>query len=250
MAKILIVDDAKLMRNIIRLMLEKEHEVVAEVSNGVDAHSAYIQFSPDVITMDIKMPESDGIEGLRLITRDDPQAAKRVIVISAIGTRNVVDDTLQFGVQHFLVKPVAAPQLLGIVEKIHKELGPNKFYPGSKVESVALFKLEVLPNKITLVKLLRDSTTADDMASLEHAIIEQVKLRPRCLGFDLRNLETIPPRLLTLLEQLVTTLEDNRGEIVILCTNAQKDTTLKNLKSCFSDSQTQAISQLLQVANN
>ena len=101
---ILVVDDAKFMRTILKSTLEKEgFNVVGEAVNGFDALQKYIKLKPDVVTMDITMPDTDGIEGLRLIREYDKDA--KVIMCSAMGQRDYVMEAVKLGALDFIVKP-------------------------------------------------------------------------------------------------------------------------------------------------
>lgn len=104
MAKILIVDDAKFMRMMVRDIVTKAgHEVVGEAVDGSDALEKYKELHPDVVTMDITMPNVDGIEGLKQIRKFDKDAV--VIMCSAMGQQAMVMESIQAGAKDFIVKP-------------------------------------------------------------------------------------------------------------------------------------------------
>ncbi|MGM0471394.1 MAG: response regulator [Bacillota bacterium] len=106
MAKgILIVDDAQFMRTMLSKLVEEEgYEVVGEAVNGIEAVEKYQEFNPDLVTMDITMPEMDGIEAMRKIKEEDPEAD--IIVCSAMGQKPMVVDALDAGAKDFIVKPI------------------------------------------------------------------------------------------------------------------------------------------------
>ncbi|MBM7623357.1 response regulator [Sporohalobacter salinus] len=106
MAKsILIVDDAQFMRTMLsKLVQEEGYEVVGEAVNGEDAVEKYKEFNPDLVTMDITMPEMDGIEAMEHIKEFDPEAD--IIVCSAMGQKPMVVDALEAGAKDFIVKPI------------------------------------------------------------------------------------------------------------------------------------------------
>jgi two-component system, chemotaxis family, chemotaxis protein CheY len=117
MAKIMIVDDAAFMRAMIRDMLTKSgHEIVAEAKNGLEAVQMYPSAKPDLMTMDITMPEMDGVTALRNIRSLDPAA--RVIMCSAMGQHAMVLDAIQAGAKDFVVKPLQQQRLLDAIEKV------------------------------------------------------------------------------------------------------------------------------------
>ena len=119
MSKVLIVDDAAFMRMMIKDILEKNgFEVVGEASNGIKAVELYKKEKPDVVTMDITMPDMDGIEAVKEIKAFDPAA--RVIMCSAMGQQTMVMDAIRAGARDFIVKPFQADRVL---EAIKKALG-------------------------------------------------------------------------------------------------------------------------------
>ena len=117
--RILIVDDAAFMRMMIKDILTKnDFEVVGEAADGVQAIEKYIDLKPDLVTMDITMPEMDGIAALKAIKEKDPAA--KIIMCSAMGQQAMVIDAIQAGAKDFIVKPFQADR---VVEAIEKALG-------------------------------------------------------------------------------------------------------------------------------
>lgn len=109
--KILIVDDASFIRLNLRSMLERNgYEVVGEAANGAEAILKYTQLKPDLITMDITMPEMDGIAALKAIKSINPKA--KVVMISAMGTEYKVKDAILAGAVGFIVKPFNEEQIV------------------------------------------------------------------------------------------------------------------------------------------
>ncbi|WP_379133323.1 response regulator [Paenibacillus sp. sgz500958] len=114
MAKVLIVDDAAFMRLTIREALEAAgHEVVGEAANGFEAVKGYQQYRPDIVTMDITMPDMDGVTGVRKIKELDPQAI--IIMCSAMGQQRKVFEAVEAGAKDFIVKPFHADRLVQAV---------------------------------------------------------------------------------------------------------------------------------------
>jgi len=104
MKKLLIVDDAAFMRLSIRnMLLNYEIEIVGEAVNGAIGVEMYKQLRPDVVTMDITMPEMTGLEALKAIKAFDPQA--KVIMVSAMGQESMVKEAIISGAKTFIVKP-------------------------------------------------------------------------------------------------------------------------------------------------
>jgi two-component system chemotaxis response regulator CheY len=117
--RILIVDDAAFMRMMIRDILTKNgYEVVGEAQDGAQAIEKYKELNPDLITMDITMPEMDGITALKEIRKLDTNA--KVIMCSAMGQQAMVIDAIQAGAKDFIVKPFQADR---VIEAIKKTLG-------------------------------------------------------------------------------------------------------------------------------
>jgi len=117
MAKVLIVDDAAFMRMMIKDILEKnDFEIIGEASNGVMAVDMYKKEKPDVVTMDITMPDMDGIEAVKQIKAFDPDA--KVIMCSAMGQQSMVMDAIRAGAKDFIVKPFQADRVLEAIKKV------------------------------------------------------------------------------------------------------------------------------------
>ncbi|MFC3882562.1 response regulator [Bacillus songklensis] len=114
--RILIVDDAAFMRMMIKDILTKNgYEVVAEAADGMQAIEKYKEHQPDLVTMDITMPEMDGITALKEIKKMNPAA--KVIMCSAMGQQAMVIDAIQAGAKDFIVKPFQADRVLEAISK-------------------------------------------------------------------------------------------------------------------------------------
>ncbi len=117
--KVLIVDDAAFMRMMIKDILTKNgFEVVGEAENGTRAVEKFQELHPDLTTMDITMPEMDGITAVKHIKKIDPAA--RVIMCSAMGQQSMVIEAIQSGARDFIVKPFQPDRVL---EAIRKAIG-------------------------------------------------------------------------------------------------------------------------------
>ncbi|HVW17390.1 MAG TPA: response regulator [Solirubrobacteraceae bacterium] len=116
MARILVADDAAFMRKVIGDALTAGgHEVVGEATNGREAVERHRALKPDLVTMDITMPEQDGISALKEILAGDPAA--RVIMCSALGQEAKVMESIKAGARDFVVKPFQAERVLEAAEK-------------------------------------------------------------------------------------------------------------------------------------
>lgn len=116
MAKIMIVDDAAFMRMMIKDILTKNgYTIAAEAENGKIAVDKYNETKPDLVLMDITMPEMDGIQALKTIKGND--AGAKVIMCSAMGQQAMVIEAIQSGAKDFIVKPFQAERVLEAVKK-------------------------------------------------------------------------------------------------------------------------------------
>ena len=118
MAKnILICDDAAFMRMMIKDILTKNgYNIAGEAENGAKAVEKYNETKPDLVLMDITMPEMDGIQALKKIKETDPNAT--VIMCSAMGQQAMVIEAIQSGAKDFIVKPFQAERVLEAVKKV------------------------------------------------------------------------------------------------------------------------------------
>ena len=117
MSKIMIVDDAAFMRITIKNMLKKSHhEVIGEAENGKVAVERYRALRPDIVTMDITMPEMDGLTALKEIMSVNPAA--NVIMVSAMGQEAMVRDAIISGAKGFIVKPFKEEGILSAIDKL------------------------------------------------------------------------------------------------------------------------------------
>jgi len=116
MARVLVVDDAAFMRKMVTDALTGGgHEVVGEAGNGAEAVARFQELRPDVMTLDITMPEKDGIAALKEIVALDPGA--KVVMCSALGQESKVLESIKLGAKDFVVKPFQPDRVLGAIEK-------------------------------------------------------------------------------------------------------------------------------------
>ncbi|MGO0063200.1 response regulator [Brevibacillus fluminis] len=110
LARILIVDDAAFMRQMLVQMLEDKYEVCGVACNGVEAVRKYRELQPDIVTMDVTMPEMQGIDAVKEIMGIDPEAT--ILMCSAMGQRQLVIEAIRAGAKDFIVKPFQKEKLL------------------------------------------------------------------------------------------------------------------------------------------
>ncbi|GAF83071.1 unnamed protein product [marine sediment metagenome] len=120
MANILVVDDSKFMRKMLSdLLVTEEHRIVGEAENAMEATELYKQLKPDIVTLDIIMPEvggTDAISALKEMVQMDPPA--KVVVVSALGQQEVVDQFLEAGAMEYIAKPFQLCYITDAVERV------------------------------------------------------------------------------------------------------------------------------------
>lgn len=117
MARVLVVDDAAFMRMTIKKMIEPDgYTIVGEAGNGVEAVQKYMELQPDVVLLDITMPEMNGVDALKRIKEFDPKA--KVIICSAMGQQAMVAQAVQSGAKDFLVKPFERDRLIAALKRV------------------------------------------------------------------------------------------------------------------------------------
>ena len=116
MARVLVVDDAAFMRKMVTDALSGGgHEIVGEAGNGAEAVQRYQELRPDVMTLDITMPEKDGLAALKEIIAVDPGA--KVVMCSALGQESKVLESIKLGAKDFVVKPFQPDRVIEAVGK-------------------------------------------------------------------------------------------------------------------------------------
>ena len=118
--KVLIVDDAQFTRNMLKNIINKieQIEVIGEASNGVEAISLYKKLNPDLVTMDLVMPEKGGIEATEEILKLNSKAL--IVVVSALGQEALVLEAAKKGAKDFIQKPFKTEQILEVMDRILK----------------------------------------------------------------------------------------------------------------------------------
>lgn len=116
MAKILVVDDAQFLRLRITKMLTQSGHDTLEAENGRQAYDLYTNVRPDVVLMDVTMPEMDGLAALKQIRAFDPNA--RVVMLTALGQESIVLEAIRAGAKDFVVKPFEPGRVLSAIQKI------------------------------------------------------------------------------------------------------------------------------------
>ena len=116
MAKILVCDDAAFMRmTLIKILKGAGHEVIGEAGNGLEAIQKYKELNPDIVLMDITMPELNRIGATQAIRAFDPNAG--IIIVSAMGHQDKVFAAIQAGAKDFIVKPFESDRIIACIDK-------------------------------------------------------------------------------------------------------------------------------------
>jgi two-component system, chemotaxis family, chemotaxis protein CheY len=117
LAKIVIVDDAKFMRmTLSNILMNGEHEVVGQGENGKDAIRLYRELKPDLVTLDITMPEMNGIDAVKQIKKEFPDA--KVVMCSAMGQQKMVVESIEAGAKDFIVKPFDEGRVIDAINRV------------------------------------------------------------------------------------------------------------------------------------
>ncbi len=115
--KVLFVDDSAFMRGILKGIILKEPFILAgEAENGKQAVEQFQALQPDLVTMDIVMPEMDGIDAVKSIRANHPEA--RIIMVSAMGQQSMVIEAIQAGARDFIIKPFQPPRVHEALKRV------------------------------------------------------------------------------------------------------------------------------------
>jgi two-component system chemotaxis response regulator CheY len=115
---VLVVDDSAFMRNLLKQLLEGEHEVVGEAENGVEAIELYRELDPDVVTMDVVMPIKNGIEATTEIKESDPTSS--IIMCTSVGQEEKMREAVEAGADGYITKPFQKPNVLQAIDDAAK----------------------------------------------------------------------------------------------------------------------------------
>ncbi|SFG06783.1 two-component system, chemotaxis family, response regulator CheY [Halopelagius inordinatus] len=113
---VLVVDDSAFMRNLLKQLLDGEHEVVGEAENGVEAVELYRELGPDVVTMDVVMPIRNGIEATTEIKSMDDSAS--VIMCTSVGQEEKMREAVEAGADGYITKPFQKPNVLQAIDDV------------------------------------------------------------------------------------------------------------------------------------
>jgi YesN/AraC family two-component response regulator len=227
MANILVVDDSAIMRrNLVTIFTQAGHSVVAEAINGGQAHLLYRTHIPDLVTMDITMPGVNGIEAVKLIIRDYPDA--KIIMVSALNQRNMVFEALELGAKHYLIKPITPEAVISVVNKV---LGIKEPAPSSKEDTIIdnadsiemasqlPFQIENINNmfQIKLSKYL----TEESFITFNQAVQGLLFVQPLIVIINFTNTDFLSDSLLKELSGVVKAIKGAKGTIKVVSQNME-----------------------------
>ncbi len=115
----IIVDDAMVMRLRLSEILGKEFNIVAMAGDGVEALELYANFKPDFVTLDISMPQKNGIEVLKELLHNFPDA--KVVMVSAVGQKQIIFEALGLGAKDFIIKPFEPARVLVSIKRLFEK---------------------------------------------------------------------------------------------------------------------------------
>jgi len=114
---VLIVDDAQFMRMMLRDILSKNgFDVIGEAETGDEAVEKYRELTPDLVTMDVIMPQTDGINAVKEIMKDHPHA--RIVMCSAMGQQTLVEEALSHGARDYIIKPFSPGKVVETMNRV------------------------------------------------------------------------------------------------------------------------------------
>lgn len=251
MARILIIDDSAVMRrNLVYTLTHAGHEVVAQGMDGGQAYNLYKLHAPDLVTMDITMPEVNGIEAVKLIINDFPEA--KIIMISALDQKQMVLEALKFGAKHYVIKPIDTEKLVAVINKVLGIVPQSP--PKTKVNSVTE-KVETLeesaeqePESPFIIKnidsvfhiILTKLLSMDNIGSLFQAAQGLLYVQPLEVKIDFGKIEALPENLLNKIAEIVNLILKAFGKVTVASKNEEfirsvKDRHIKGLSELFGD---------------
>jgi DNA-binding NarL/FixJ family response regulator len=163
-ARVLLVDDHSLLRTGVANIINQEAdlEVVAEAANGRDAIDAFLAHRPDVVLMDLRMPEMEGVEAVRRIREIDPHA--RVIVLTTYDADEDIARALQAGAKAYILKDIAADALIACVRDVLA--GKTYLAPAAAAKlAERVTQVQLTPRELAALRLLANGHSNKEIAT-------------------------------------------------------------------------------------
>jgi len=218
MANILIVDDSLVMRkNLKAILFEAGHTIAGEATNGKQAIAMYEEIHPDMVTMDISMPNLSGIEAVKGIIKFDPNA--KIIMVSAVNQKHMVFKAIEAGAKHYVVKPIKADRLMSVVQEVlHLSESDETTNSVEPVEdTMQSFTIENING--CFVILFQPNFSLHDFQLLKTAIQGILFIKPLNVHFDFTKVNTLAEEILTLIIHLAKEVEASGGTIEFLASS-------------------------------
>lgn len=240
MSTILVVDDSAIMRrNLVTIFTQAGHTVVAEAINGGQAHLLYRTHLPDLVTMDITMPGINGIEAVKLIIKDYPDA--KIVMVSALNQRNMVFEALELGAKHYLIKPITPESVISVVNKVLDIKQIDQRTLPRREENISInnadsieiatqvpFKIENNNNmfQINLTKYL----TEESFVTLNQAVQGLMFVQPLNVIIHFGNIDSLSDPILERLSSITKAIQGAKGTIKVVTQSKEFVELLKSKK--------------------
>lgn len=244
--RILITDDSPIMRRNLNAILSKAgYEIAAEAANGEEAVHAYRKHRPDLVTMDITMPVMDGLETVKRLMKEDPDA--RIIVISAFDQRNMLFQAMENGAKTYLIKPITADKLLAAVRQQLEPLSREdagaanatgsageRRVDGQNTSSTASanepsFAVDNRGGQFAI--RLTDPLRPGPYTELQTAVQGLLFVKPINIVFQFGDAGSCHPELASALETLIGTIRGAGGSVAV---SANRETLAASLRGVLS----------------
>ncbi len=227
MARILITDDSVVMRkNLKSILTTGGHSVIGEAANGQQACAEYEKLKPDLVTMDITMPVMDGIEAVKKLIKDFPDA--KIIMISALDQKRMVFEALENGAKHYIVKPITAEKVLHIIQEVLQEedLQENLSEVSSIPDQGTPFSIENVNGEF-IVKI-HEQMDGSQLQFLQMAVQGFLFVRPLQVTFDFGHTALLDLQVLKQLGTIGKSIHDMGGICGVKAFNAQLIKQIEN----------------------
>ena len=234
MARVLIVDDALIMRKMIgKIVEEAGHIIVGEAKNGEEAVAMYEKNLPDVVTMDITMPEMDGIEALTRIMSYDRKA--KVIMVSALGQQHKVMEALDHGAKGYILKPITGDKILSVINQLMEvegcpilsaECGEER----NQKSCDAAFLPFVIENKEGRCSFtVRGEFACEDFSKLMTAVQGMLLENPMEIIFNFIHKDVLNGRVINSFVDIMTKIIDEGKKLQVICYNQDYMSFFRNV---------------------
>lgn len=215
MARILIADDSFVMRKKLKEILERlGHKVVAEAADGIQAVRAYEKVMPDIVTMDINMPNMDGIAAVKQITEQYPDAV--ILMISSLAQKLMVIEAMQNGAKNYIIKPIDEQRLDNVIKSLQVKTSTDADNTMPSKEKVKPEEFIVDNRNGTFLIILKNSFDDNCMESLRNALSGLIFIKPLNVIFDIQFKVNNESKLFSEFLALITVIKKVDGNIQLV----------------------------------